>query len=219
MADETRDRHGRLSRRSFLRSSALGSLAAGAGTRLAGASTRAGQEPETLPDRPRLVRLAHALLPSELTPAQREGVADALLGWLRGYHEGVTMDHGYGFTRIRETPPSPAPRYAEQLQQLDARAGERFGAPLLHCSDVQLQALATEAIEETAPDMDGIPSRPDTPHVVIALLSTYFRSSEAADRAYGARIRRETCRGLFTDVDGLQPYGPGIADADREAGR
>lgn len=221
MGDDTRDRQGRLSRRRFLRTTALGSLAAGAATGAgsAGAALRAGQAAEALPDRPRLVRLAHALLPSELTPGQREGVADALLAWLRGYRSGVTMDHGYGRTRIRETDSSPGPRYAEEVAALDAEASARFGAPLQRCTDEQVRTLAAEAVERTAPDMEGIPSRPDAPHVVLAVLSTYYRSTEATDRAYGARIGQETCRGLFTDVEGLQPYGPGISDSDREAGR
>lgn len=219
MPDDERERRGRLDRRSFLRATALGSLAAGTGVGHAGAELGPAQESNDLPDRAGLVKLAHALLPSELTPDQRQGVADALLAWLRGYREGVTMDHGYGRTRIRETEPSPGPRYAQELQALDIAARDRYGSPLIGCSEDQVRTLAAEAIERSAPELENIPSRPHAPHVAVALLSTYYRSAEATDRVYGVRIGQETCRGLFTDVDDLQPYAPGIVDGDRDARR
>lgn len=217
MSDERRDSPSPpLSRRELLVRTAIGGALAGVPFRAAG---NVQAPAEALPDRERLVALAHALLPAELPDAERTGAAESLLSWLRGYREGVTMDHGYGFTRIRETDESPAGRYVRDLDAMDAAATERWGATVATAEPEQLRTLAAEAIESTAPEMDSIPSRPDAPHVAIAILSAYYRSAVATDRAYHARIRQETCRGLFTDVEGLQPWAPGVVDADREAKR
>ena len=38
--------------------------------------------------------------------------------WVREYRPGTEMDHGYGFTRLRNKPASPAPAYLRQLEAL-----------------------------------------------------------------------------------------------------
>lgn len=207
-----------ITRRKLLRGGAIGGVLAGLPTRSRSRPQSGGGTVE-MPDRERLVALAHALLPSELTVAERAGVADALLSWLRGYRAGETMDHGYGFTRIRETDADPGPRYALDLDEMEETGRRRWSESLATLDRERLRQLAAEAIDSHAPDRDSIPSRPDAPHVTIALLSAYYRSAAAADRAYEARIGRETCRGLFTDVEELRPWAPAVEDADREARR
>ena len=49
------------------------------------------------------------------------------------------------------------------------------------------------------------------------MISAYTRSAGATDRAYGLQIRRESCRGLFSDVDELQPFALGVLEADPSA--
>ena len=48
----------------------------------------------------------------------------------------------------------------------------------------------------TAAKVDSMPGRPTGRHVVADLMAFYFRSSEANDLAYRARIGRQMCRSL-----------------------
>ncbi|SPE32602.1 conserved exported hypothetical protein [Candidatus Sulfopaludibacter sp. SbA3] len=122
--------------------------------------------------------LAAIVLPAELGVDGIRRVADAFAVWVRDYRPGAGMDHGYGFTRLRTKPPSPAATYLKQLQEL--RGGGR---------DAVLAAM--EAGKITA-----MPMTPDGRHVASDLMAFYFRSSEANDLCYRAAIGRDQCRGL-----------------------
>ncbi len=159
-------------------------------------------------DRELLERLAGALLPAELTAGERSGVIESFLRWHRDYHPDAEMDAGYGFTRLRRTALHPALGYADDIANLRAAAGARFGARLEDLDAGDLRQLLAEVIEQAAPDMQRLPARPDGTHLAVDLLAHYYRSSEATDRCYGMAIRRETCRGLFTDVEALAPIQP-----------
>ncbi len=156
-------------------------------------------------DRAALRRCAEILLPAELSTLERNAAVDAFLRWVRGYRSAAEMDHGYGFTRLRETEPSPAGGYAQDLAALEAVARRDHGGDVASLDEERLRPLLSHTIDTAAPDDGRMPARPDTTHVLVALMTHYFRSPEAADRCYGVRIRREICRGLFTDLDGLEP--------------
>jgi len=112
-------------------------------------------------------------------PAGNGHVAAQFERYIREYRPGADTDHGYGFTRIRPKPPSPAAEYQRQLAALP----------------VPLTREAVEAALEAAQIRD-IPRLPDGKNVIADLMSFYFRSAEANDLCYRAAIERDTCRGL-----------------------
>jgi len=135
----------------------------------------------TASDQSRLRALADVVLPDELGPTGRDKVVAAFLKWVDDYRAGADGEHGYGFPRLRRTPPSPASKYAAQLSALEAPAGDRHTA---------VAAALTNA------KIDRLPGRPDGGHVATDLMAFYFNSSEANDLAYRAAIGRDRCRGL-----------------------
>jgi hypothetical protein len=141
-----------------------------------------GQVPPLTPaDESRLRALAEVVLPSELGSDGRTRVVDGFLTWLRDYRAGADADHGYGVTRLRRTPASPAATYPAQLAALESRAGDRRSAVAAAITDAKIERL---------------PARPDGGHVATDLMAFYFNSLEANDLAYGLAIGRDTCRGL-----------------------
>jgi len=127
--------------------------------------------------------LAAVVLPSELGPQNLEKTVAAFARWVREYRPGAEMDHGYGFTRLRTKPPSPAPAYMRQL-----RALQLGGDPAAR------RAAVETAIEEAG--VTALPRTPDGKHVAADLMAFYFRSSAANDLCYRAHIGRDECRGL-----------------------
>jgi hypothetical protein len=144
-------------------------------------------------DELRVRALAEAVLPIELAPAGRAEVVDAFLRWTRNYREGAEMDHGYGFTRLRQTPVSPATKYAGQLTALDRSARQR-GAAFETLDVAARRAVVAAAIN--AAKIERLPVRPTGDHVATDLMGFFFHSEAANDLAYRAAIRRDSCRGL-----------------------
>jgi len=127
--------------------------------------------------------LAAIVLPSELGESGVKRVVVAFEAWVRDYRPGAEMDHGYGFTRLRSKPASPAPAYLQQLSDLRLTG------------DLASQRAAVDAALEQA-KVTALPQTPDGKHVASDLMSYYFRSSEANDLCYRAHIGRDDCRGL-----------------------
>jgi hypothetical protein len=146
-------------------------------------------------DQTRLRAVADIVLPGELGADGRARVVENFLRWLREYRAGADTDHGYGFTRLRRTPPSPAAKYPAQLAALESRAGDRRQA---------IEAAIAEA------KIERLPARPDGGHVATDLMAFYFNSIEAADLAYRAAIRRDTCRGLEGSENRPAPLSQGV---------
>jgi len=127
----------------------------------------------------RLAALATVVLPAELGAARIRSITQAFEKWAREYRAGAEMDHGYGFTRLRTKPMSPAPGYLKQLAALP---------PAL------TTAAVIAAIEEAR--ITDLPRTPDGRHVATDLMAFYFRGSDANDLCYRAAIGRDQCRGL-----------------------
>jgi hypothetical protein len=144
-------------------------------------------------DEARVRALAEAVLPSELTPAGRSEVVDTFVRWLRNYREGAEMDHGYGFTRLRQLPASPAAKYPAQLAALDRAARVRGAA--FETLDVAARRSVVAAAVDTA-KIERLPVRPTGDHIATDLMGFYFHGEAANDLAYRAAIRRDSCRGL-----------------------
>ena len=140
-----------------------------------------------------LRELAAVVLPSSLGRSRTDEISGEFAKWVKEYRPGAQMDSGYGFTRLRLTPASPARRYADQLRELEAAAGEkggRFGA---------LDAAENRAIVEAAlqrASVAQIPSRPDGKHIAADLMSYFFNASDGRDFLYNAAIQSDACRGL-----------------------
>ncbi|HLK69361.1 MAG TPA: hypothetical protein VKU19_38285 [Bryobacteraceae bacterium] len=133
-----------------------------------------------------LVALAEIVLPSEIGPAGIREIARRFETWVRDYRPGAEMDHGYGFTRIRNKPQSPAPAYLRQLDSI---------RPALLHGDAASRRQAVEAALEDAKIAD-LPRTPDGRHIAADLMTFYFRGSDANDLCYRSSIGRDLCRGL-----------------------
>lgn len=161
-----------------------------AGFSLGAARRAAAQAPFGDGDRPRLIALAAAVLPQDLGADGQARVVEQFLRWTRDYRAGAERDHGYGDTALRMLPASPAAQYPGQLADLDRRAGGAF-VTLPHADR---QRVVREAI--AAANVRDLPARPTGGHVATDLMSLYFRSAAANDRAYGRAIGRGACRDL-----------------------
>jgi hypothetical protein len=138
-----------------------------------------------------LHEIGATVLPASLGAERIQSTVDGFAAWTRGYREGVALAHGYGHPRLRKTPSSPVPLYITQIAALDAQArakGARWAALDLETRRALLDVALTKA------DVRALPPRPTGQHVVADLMAFYFRSTEANDACYRARIQREVCR-------------------------
>lgn len=154
----------------------------------AGAQTTS---PSGVPDAGTLTAIAEVVLPSD---CDRPAAVAAFSRWIRDYHEGADTDHGYGFTRIRSTGPSPARNYPQQVAALDA-AARTAGAAAFASAPLAVRRAILESTL-TAAKIERLPPRPNGAHVAGDLMAHYFHSSDAEDLCYHAAIGRDSCRGL-----------------------
>ncbi len=134
-----------------------------------------------------LRELAATVLPESLGRPGTDAVADQFVRWVQDYRAGAEMQTGYGFTRVRYKPASPAARYLEQLDQL------AWGA-LAESGLAGRRMKVAEALQ--AANVTELSFFPEGVHVAADLMTFYFRSSEANDCAYGALIGKDKCRTL-----------------------
>lgn len=151
-----------------------------------------------------LKAIAVIVLPLELGRAGTDEAVDRFVRWIKGYRAGVDQDHGYGFTRLRATAPSPLPAYLAQLKALDARAGE--GGSFARLPAARQRAL----IEQSLASVERLPAHPDGSNLIADVMGFYLHSSEANDLCYRAAIGRDTCRGLPGST--RRPAGPSNAN-------
>jgi hypothetical protein len=135
-----------------------------------------------------LQNLAAIVLPGTLGRTGSDRIAAQFEKYVREYRPGADTEHGYGVTRVRPKPPSPAPAYLKQLAALPS----------------PLTRAAVEGVLE-AGQIKDIPRLPDGKNVIADLMSFYFRSAEANDLCYQAAIQRETCRGLAGSSQAPKP--------------
>ena len=140
----------------------------------------------------RMRALADAVLPQSIGDQGRARALTQFMAWVRDYRADADGDHGYGETRVRRLPPSPALKYPAQLDDLDRRAGGVFATRPL----TDWQKVVTEAI--AAANIRDFPGRPNGGHVATDLMAHFFNSPGANDVAYGRSIGRGACR----DLDG-----------------
>jgi len=169
-----------LSRRAF-----LGSLAAAVPVATFVRRAHAAAIRELTASSETLHALGAAILPSELGSAGIASAVNAFQYWISGYREHAELVHGYGTSALAYAGPTPATRWATQLDALD-RAARHDGAR----SRSQLGGLT----------ITGMPAVGRAQHVAIALLSHWYGSSDATDRCYRAAIGTQQCRPLATSA-------------------
>jgi hypothetical protein len=135
-----------------------------------------------------LKNLAAVVLPGSLGRDKTDRIAERFEAYVRGYRAGADTEHGYGFTRVRPKPPSPAAEYVRQLAALPS-------------------PLTREAVEAALDrsQIRELPRLPDGKSVIADLMSFYFRSADANDLCYEAAIGRDTCRGLAGSIQAPAP--------------
>ena len=136
--------------------------------------------------------IAAIVLPSELRSAGHDKVVNDFVQWLSLYRSGAERNWGYGNPRKNGTPPIDPTRYVDQLRTMDGAANEAAAFAALSV-DARRQRIA-QTLE--AAGIRELPSAPNGQHVVADFMSFFFSSGPAYDLAYGASIRRTTCRGL-----------------------
>jgi len=144
------------------------------------------------------------VLPASIGADRVSLIVDRFVAWAHDYEEGVALAHGYGHPRLVKSPASPVPDYIAQLAALEAAArsrGGRFAALPLETR----RALLDESL--AAAKVTDLPSRPSGRHVAADLMAYYFRSSEANDQAYRARIGRQICRPIALTTRRPAPMG------------
>jgi len=147
----------------------------------------------------RLRALAAAVLPAELGAGGLERTAQAFEQWLAGYRESAELLHGYGTGEIHVTGPSPALRWAAQLDAL----GPSFASRTV--SERQAEVRAAVGTGRFA----GFPPIDRAPHLALGLLAFFYDSPEATDLCYRAAIGRNSCRPLATSARMPLPLATG----------
>jgi len=97
------------------------------------------------------------------------------------------MQTGYGTTRVRYKPASPAGIYLKQLDELS------LGALAANGLAARRRKIG-EALQ--AANIEDLPMVPAGAHIASDLMSFYFQSTEANDKAYMAAIGKDQCRTL-----------------------
>ena len=183
----------RLSRRAF-----LGALAAAVPAAALVRRAHAAAVDDIAASPRTLHALGEAVLPSELGRTGTAAAVVAFQRWIAGYHENAELLHGYGTSTLERSGPTPATRWASQLDALDrtarAEGARSFAAlPLEQRREIVRGELA-------AVKGDGLPSVGRAPHVALALLAHWYDTPDATDRCYEARIGKESCRPLATSA-------------------
>lgn len=146
--------------------------------------------------------IAPTVLPSTLGSERTRAVVERFAVWTRDYEADVALAHGYGHPRLQKSGPSPAPKYAAQLEAIDREARAR-GARWSALDREQRRAILDAAFN--AAGVRNLPLHPTGQHVVADLMALYFRSSEANDDCYRAQIGRETCRTIAVTIRKPEP--------------
>lgn len=194
-----------LERRSFLlRSAALAS--AGLLPAAARAQTPLSR-PTTVEHHPNFELCAQLVLPAQTLG--RDSLTKTLGGfkdWLTAFEPVAELDHGYlSSDAITYGPPDPRPLWLSQLEALDIEAGKRYSAAFEKLSKQRQQALLQSAMDRASAQQHSLPRPEHAPHIAIAMMAWYFRSSAANDLCYQARIGRHECRGMARVIDKPRP--------------
>ena len=182
-----------LSRRAF-----LGSLAAAVPVATFVRRAHAAAILELTASSETLHALGAAILPSELGSAGIASAVNAFQYWISGYREHAELVHGYGTSALAYAGPTPATRWATQLDALD-RAARHDGSRSFSTLPLERRRAMVRS-QLSGLTITGMPAVGRAQHVAIALLSHWYGSSDATDRCYRAAIGTQQCRPLATSA-------------------
>jgi hypothetical protein len=153
-----------------------------------------------------LAAVGWAVLPTELGRERSAAAVQRFQRWILGYREGAELLHGYGTSKLERSGPTPATRWASQLDAIDARSRKQHGHAF---ADLPL-TLQRDTIREdiSALKVDRLPAVGRAPHVALALLAHFYASPEATDLCYGAHVAKQTCRPLSASPRQPLPLAP-----------
>ena len=138
--------------------------------------------------------LGQAVLPSELGDPQIRRVVAAFRRWLDDYREGAELVHAYGSSRLSLAGPTPATRFATQLDGLESAARTAHGRSFSALTVDERRGIVRSAVASERGT--GLPSADRAAHVVTGLLGFFYATPQATDLCYLATIGRNTCRPL-----------------------
>jgi Gluconate 2-dehydrogenase subunit 3 len=142
--------------------------------------------------------LAEVLLPSTLGQAGFAAEVAAFRDWSAGYRASAELNHGYGTSRLRSTGPTPATRWAQQLDGLDREARDKHQRTFHELGATEREAIVRAALAgERLDRMTGVA---EANHVAVALLVHFYSSPAATNLCYQANIGVLTCRPLATSA-------------------
>lgn len=209
-----------LTRRVFVRMSALASAAMALTRRSAEAQTQAQTQARAPLSAapagaaglsvPALLPLAHAVLPAELGAPGIERATIAFSRWIGAYREGEELLHPYGSERLGATGPSPAPKWAAQLVALNDEGTARHGRPFRELTVAQ-RTDVVQGVLASVQFTARVPAPLSAPHVALALAAHFLQSAEATNLAYLREIDAKKCRPLAAS--------PSVPVALRRGGR
>jgi len=149
--------------------------------------------------------VADVVLPSVLTPDERDAAVSLFSDWVVNYREGAEVGPGYGSPRLRTTGPPPTAAYPAQLAALEA-AARAGGAQSLAALAAAPRRAIIEAALTTPQRVTQLPSRPSGVHVVTDFMGLFFHGPMGYNLAYRAAINREDCRGLAGSENAPAPW-------------
>lgn len=189
-----------LTRRVFIRWSAITSAALAFARRGAGAQAKpVPKQPGALKwlDVPSLLPIAYVVLPAELGAGRIQRATIEFSRWIANYREGEELLHPYGSERISKTGPSPVTKWAAQVRELNESASAKD--PHRHPFANQTVAERTAILNEALAGVQfpaRVPSPIAAPHVALALLAHFLDSPDATNLAYDRQIDAKQCRPL-----------------------
>lgn len=191
-------------RRDFLKRSAaiVSAVMLADGTDALGADEGSGVSvPRRALDPDLLRATGEAVLPESLDPEGREDAVRAFELWWEAFEPNAELMHPYGGWVIPHGPPDREPEWSRQLAALEREAVARLGTPFAEATIEARRQILAEQVTDAGPEFP-LPAYAE--HVAVALLAHYYRSGDARNRCYGARIDPLTCRSTAT-VSALPP--------------
>ena len=152
-----------------------------------------------------LTPIARIVLPSsELTESEIGEQVESFRSWLAGFRPVAEQNLPYLVTDVIPYGPAhPGPLWRSQLDALELESEKRHQQGFAELPPAEQEIILRRQLPALLPN--GLPQTSESPHVAIALMTHFFRSSRADDLCYASAIGRQTCRGLDTAADKPQP--------------
>ena len=145
------------------------------------------------------------MLPTEdLTESEISEQVESFQSWIAGFRPVAEQNLPYLVTDvIPYGPPHPGPQWQSQLDALELESRKRHQKGFADLEPAVQETILRRQLPSLLPT--ALPRTSEAPHVAIALMAHFFRSSRADDLCYASAIGRQTCRGLDTAAEKPRP--------------